>query len=74
MQVGEVVVLVEDVDGIKAGHEGRIMSLRDNMVMVGCRSRDRSAIRLWRIPGRFFRRSSSAVCARGRGDSMSERA
>ena len=41
MQVGEVVVLVEDVDGIKAGHEGRIMSLRDNMVMVGCRSRDR---------------------------------
>ena len=36
MQVGEVVVLVEDVDGIKAGHEGRTMSLRDNMVMVGC--------------------------------------
>src|ERR1700686_3259051 len=31
VQVGEVVVLVEDVDGIKAGHEGRIMSLRDKM-------------------------------------------
>lgn len=52
MQVGEVVVLVEDVDGIKAGHEGRIMSLRDNMVMVGCRSRDRLQVimaRTWEV-------------------------
>jgi hypothetical protein len=41
VQVGEVVVLVEDVDGIEAGHEGRVMSVRDDMLMVGCRSRDR---------------------------------
>jgi hypothetical protein len=41
VQVGEVVVLVENVDGVEAGREGRIMSVRDNMVMVGCRSRDR---------------------------------
>ena len=67
MQVGEVVVLVEDVDGIKAGHEGRIMSLRDNMVMVGCRSRDRLQVimaRAWEVlPQEFFRR----LCARERG-------
>ena len=60
MQVGEVVVLVEDVDGIKAGHEGRIMSLRDNMVMVGCRSRDRLQVimaRTWEVlPEELFRR------------------
>ena len=30
-------MLVEDVDGVEAGREGRIMSVRDNMVMVGCR-------------------------------------
>jgi len=60
VQVGEVVVLVEDVDGIKAGHEGRIMSLRDNMVMVGCRSRDRLQVimaRTWEVlPEPLFRR------------------
>ena len=60
MQVGEVVVLVEDVDGIKAGHEGRIMSLRDNMVMVGCRSRARLQIimaRTWEVlPKELFLR------------------
>ena len=63
MQVGEVVVLVEDVDGIKAGHEGRIMSLRDNMVMVGCRSRDRLQLvlaRTWQVlPRELFRRLSA---------------
>ena len=67
MQVGEVVVLVEDVDGIKAGHEGRIMSLRDNMVMVGCRSRDRLQVimaRTWEVlPQELFCR----LCTRERG-------
>jgi hypothetical protein len=67
VQVGEVVVLVEDVDGIKAGHEGRIMSLRDNMVMVGCRSRDRLQLVLahtWEVlPQELFRR----LCKRERG-------
>jgi hypothetical protein len=59
-------VLVEDVDGIKAGHEGRIMSLRDNMVMVGCRSRDRLQLVLahtWEVlPQELFRR----LCKRDR--------
>jgi hypothetical protein len=67
VQVGEVVVLVEDVDGIKTGHEGRIMSLRDNMVMVGCRSRDRLQLVLahtWEVlPQELFRR----LCKRERG-------
>ena len=67
MQVGEVVVLVEDVEGIKAGHEGRIMSLRENMVMVGCRSRDRLQIimaRSWEVlPKELFLR----LCKRERG-------
>jgi hypothetical protein len=60
-------VLVEDVDGIKTGHEGRIMSLRDNMVMVGCRSRDRLQLVLahtWEVlPQELFRR----LCKRERG-------
>ena len=62
MQVGEVVVLVEDVDGIEAGREGRIMSIRDNVVMVGCRSRDRLQFvlaRTWEVlPQELFRRLS----------------
>ena len=60
MQVGEVVVLVEDVDGVEAGREGRIMSVRDNIVMVGCRSRERLQLVLahtWEVlPQELFRR------------------
>ena len=67
MQVGEVVVLVEDVDGVEAGREGRIMSVRDNMVMVGCRSRKRLQLVLahtWEVlPQELFRR----LCKRERG-------
>jgi hypothetical protein len=55
-------VLVEDVDGIEAGREGRIMSIRDNVVMVGCRSRDRLQFvlaRTWEVlPQELFRRLS----------------
>ena len=62
MQVGEVVVLVENVDGVEAGREGRIMSVRDNMVMVGCRSRDRLQVimaRTWEVlPQELFLRLS----------------
>ena len=62
MQVGEVVVLVENVDGVEAGREGRIMSVRDNMVMVGCRSRDRLQVimaRTWEVlPKELFLRLS----------------
>jgi hypothetical protein len=53
--------------GSKAGHEGRILSLRDNMVMVGCRSRGRFQIimvRTWEVlPQELFRR----LYARERG-------
>jgi hypothetical protein len=62
VQVGEVVVLVENVDGVEAGREGRIMSVRDNMVMVGCRSRDRLQVimaRTWEVlPQELFLRLS----------------
>ena len=67
VQVGEVVVLVENVDGVEAGREGRIMSVRDNMVMVGCRAHDRLQVmmaRTWEVlPQELFRR----LCARERG-------
>ena len=33
------------VSSIEAGREGRIMGARDNMLMVGCQSRDR--LQLW---------------------------
>ena len=62
VQVGEVVVLVENVDGVEAGREGRIMSVRDNMVMVSCRSRDRLQVimaRTWEVlPQELFLRLS----------------
>ena len=68
MQVREVVVLVEDVDGIEAGREGRIMSIRDNVVMVGCRSRDRLQFvlaRTWEVlPQELFRRLSEGETTR----------
>ena len=66
MQVGELVVLVQDVEGVEAGREGRIMGVRDNMVMVGCRSRDRLQVvlaRTWEVlPQELFRR----LCERER--------
>ena len=62
MQVGEVVVLVENVDGVETGREGRIMSVRDNMVMVGYRARDRLQVimaRIWEVlPQELFLRLS----------------
>jgi hypothetical protein len=61
-------VLVEDVDGIEAGREGRIMSIRDNVVMVGCRSRDRLQFvlaRTWEVlPQELFRRLSEGETTR----------
>jgi hypothetical protein len=67
VQVGDVVVLVENVEGVEAGREGRVLSVRDNMVMVGCRSRERLQLvmaRTWEIlPERLFRR----VCEREGG-------
>ena len=41
MKVGQLVVLVEDVDGVEAGREGCIMGARDEMLTVGCQTSDR---------------------------------
>ena len=64
MEVGDVVVLLHDVDGIEAGQEGRVMGVRQDMVMVGCRTRERLQVvmaRTWELlPERMFRR----VCER----------
>ena len=61
-------MLVENVDGIEAGREGRIMSIRDNVVMVGCRSRDRLQFvlaRTWEVlPQELFRRLSEGETTR----------
>ena len=63
MKVGELVVLVDDVDGVEAGREGCIMGVRDNVVTVGCQSRDRLQLvlaRTWQVlPRELFRRLSA---------------
>src|SRR5580693_6204185 len=63
MKVGELVVLVDDVDGVEAGREGCIMGVRDNMLTVGCQSRDRLHLvlaRTWQVlPRELFRRLSA---------------
>jgi hypothetical protein len=41
VQIGDTVILVQDVEGVEAGCEGRVMSVRDDMVMVACRLRHR---------------------------------
>lgn len=67
MQIGKVVVLAEGVMGFEADREARIMGMRDNMLMVGCRSRDCLPVVMahtWEVLARSF----SAVCARGKGD------
>ena len=37
MKAGEMVVLVNDVHGVAAGNEGRVMSVRKDSVLVECR-------------------------------------
>ena len=55
-------MLVDDVDGVEAGREGCIMGVRDDMVTVGCQSRDRLHLvlaRTWQVPPReLFHRLS----------------
>jgi hypothetical protein len=41
VKVGQLVVLVDDADGVEAGLESCIMSVRDDMLTVGCQSSDR---------------------------------
>ena len=41
MKAGELVVLVNDVHGVAAGKEGRVMSVREDAVLVECRLQER---------------------------------
>ena len=41
MEIGESVVFVNNVEGVKVGRHGRVMGLCDDTVMVGCRMRER---------------------------------
>ena len=41
MKAGELVVLVKDVQGVAAGKEGRVMSVREDAVLVECRLEER---------------------------------
>ena len=63
MKVGELVVLLDDLDGVEAGREGCIMGVRDDMLTVGCQSRDRLHLvlaRTWQVlPRELFRRLST---------------
>ena len=63
VKVGQLVVLVEDVDGVEAGREGCIMGMRDDVVTVGCQSRERLHLilaRTWQVlPRELFRRLSA---------------
>jgi hypothetical protein len=58
-----LVVLVDDVDGVEAGREGCIMGMRDDMLTVGCQSRNRLHLvlaRTWQVlPRELFRRLSA---------------
>ena len=63
MKVGQLVVLVDDVDGVEAGREDCIMGVHDDMVTVGCQSPDRLHLvlaRTWQVlPRELFRRLSA---------------
>jgi len=41
VKVGELVVLVTDVQGVAAGKVGRVTSVREDTVLVECRSEER---------------------------------
>jgi len=60
MEVGETVVLVEDVDGMPAGKEGLVLKVRDDVLLIGCRSAHRLEFvlaRSWEVlPERKWRR------------------
>ena len=60
MEVGETVVLVSDVDGMPAGKEGLVLKVRDDVLLIGCRSAHRLEFvlaRSWEVlPERKWRR------------------
>jgi hypothetical protein len=52
VKIGELVVVVDDVDGVEAGSTGVIMGVRDDMLTVGCQSSDRLHLilaRTWQL-------------------------
>ena len=63
VKVGQLVVLVDEVDGLEAGREGCIMGARDDMLTVGCQTSDRLHLvlaRTWQVlPRELFRRLSA---------------
>ena len=58
-------VLVGDVDGMPAGKEGRVMRVRGDMLLIGCRSTHRLEFvlaRSWEVlPERKWRRLRKRV-------------
>ena len=60
MKVGELVVLVTDVQGVAAGKVGRVMSVREDSVLVECRLQERLHFVLARtwdlLPETIYRR------------------
>ena len=61
MKVGELVVLVTDVQGVAAGKVGRVMSVREDAVLVECRLQERLHFVLARtwdlLPETIYRRA-----------------
>ena len=60
MKVGELVVLVTDVQEVAAGKVGRVMSVREDAVLVECRLQERLHFVLARtwdlLPETIYRR------------------
>ena len=60
MRVGETVVLVNDVQGVPAGKQGKVIRVHDESVVVGYQSRERLELllaRTWELlPERMWRR------------------
>jgi hypothetical protein len=61
VKAGELVVLVNDVQGVAAGKEGRIMSVREDAVLVECRLEEQLHFVLTRtwdlLPEAIYQRS-----------------
>jgi hypothetical protein len=62
MNVGEPVVLVEDIEGVAEGTHGRVKDLSADSVMVECKVRDRLTVvhtHTWELlPERLWKRLS----------------
>jgi hypothetical protein len=60
MEIGETVVFVSPVRGVKTGRQGRVKALADDKVMVECRVRERLEcvlVHTWDVlPERLWKR------------------